>query len=82
MILNMVRKCKEPFIETINQLRGSSRRIALANISKAIGKSGQSTVSNDFHVSRDTIRKGLHELKTGIAIVDKFNARGRKPIEE
>ena len=31
---------------------------------------------------RDTIRKGLHELNSGMTIVDAFNARGRKPIEE
>ena len=82
MILNMSGKCKEIFIETINQLRGSNRRIALANVSKSIGKNGQSTVVNEFHVSRDTIRKGLHELKTGAPIIDAFHARGRKPIEE
>lgn len=82
MIHNFFGKCKEIFIENIAQLRGSSRRIALAKVSETIGKGGQSIVAKEFNVSRDTIRKGLHELKSGINIVDAFNARGRKSIEE
>ncbi|MBZ9636619.1 hypothetical protein [Clostridium sp. FP1] len=82
MIHNFFWKCKDIFIENINQLRGSDKRIALAKVSKGIGKGGQSAVAKEFKVSRDTIRKGLHELKSGIRIVDAFNARGRKNIEE
>ncbi|MBW9159193.1 ISAzo13 family transposase [Clostridium tagluense] len=82
MIHNFFGKCKDIFIENINQLRGSDKRIALAKVSKGIGKGGQSAVAKEFKVSRDTIRKGLHDLKSGIRIVDAFNARGRKNIEE
>ena len=82
MIHNFFGKCKDIFIENINQLRGSSKRVALAKVSKAIGKGGQSKVAKEFNVSRDSIRKGLHELRTGITIVDAFNARGRKNTEE
>ncbi|MBZ9621777.1 HTH domain-containing protein [Clostridium sp. FP2] len=39
-------------------------------------------MAKEFNVSRDTIRNGIHELKSGIIIVDAFNARGRKNIEE
>ena len=82
MIHNFFGKCKDIFIENINQLRGSDKRIALAKVSKLIGTGGQSVVAKEFNVSRDTIRKGLHELKSGITIVDAFNARGRKNVEE
>jgi len=82
MILNILEKCKDIFIETVNKLSSSSKRIALAKISKIIGKGGQSIVANEFKVSRDTIRKGLHELNSGICIIDAYNARGRKSIEE
>ena len=82
MIHNFFGKCKDIFIENINQLSGSSKRIALAKVSKAIGKGGQTKVAKAFNVSRDSIRKGLHELRTGITIVDAFNARGRKNVEE
>lgn len=78
----MFGKCKEIVVETINQLTSSSKRIALAKVSEAIGKGGQSAVAKEFNVSRDTIRKGNHELRSGIKIVDAFKARGRKKIEE
>ena len=82
MILNFIDKCKDIFIDNINKLKGSDRRIALAKVSEVIGKGGQTIVAREFNVSRDTIRKGLHEHKSGITIVDAFNARGRKSIEE
>ena len=82
MILGIFEKCKDIFKETLNKLKGSDRRVALASVSDVIGKGGQSIVANEFKVSRDTIRKGLHELNSGFEIVDAFNARGRKPIEE
>ena len=82
MILSIFGKCKDIFKETLNKLKGSDRRIALASVSEAIGRSGQSIVAKEFNVSRDTIRKGCHELRSEITIVDAFNARGRKPIEE
>jgi len=33
-------------------------------------------------VGRKTIRKGMGELETGIAVEDQFHKRGRKPLEE
>jgi len=82
MILGIFGKCKDIFKETLNKLKGSDRRVALASVSEVIGKCGQSIVAREFNVSRDTIRKGLHELNSGFEIVDAFNARCRKPIEE
>jgi hypothetical protein len=82
MIHNILEKCKDIFIDSINKLKGSDRRIAIAKVSKAIGKGGQRIVSKEFNVSRETIRKGTHELESGIRIVDAFNARGRKKVEE
>ena len=81
MILGIMGKCKDIFKETLNKLKGSDRRVALASVSVVIGRGGQTIVANEFNVSRDTIRKGIHELKSGIKIVDAFNARGRKPFE-
>lgn len=82
MILNILEKCKDIFIESITKLKSSDRRIALAKVSEAIGKGGQSVVAKEFNVSRDTIRKGRYELKCGITVIDAFNARGRKKAEE
>lgn len=82
MIHNFLGKCKDIFIDSINKLKGSDRRIALAKVSKAIDKGGQRIVAKEFNVSRDTIRKGVHELESGFKIVDAYNARGRKKAEE
>ena len=59
MIQNFLGKCKDIFVESVNKLKGSDKRIALAQAAKAIGKGGQSIVSAEFGVSRDTIRKGM-----------------------
>ena len=82
MILGIFGKCKDIFKETLNKLKGSDRRVALAKVSVVIGRGGQSFVAKEFKVSRDTVRKGHHELRTGITIVDAFNARGRHAIEK
>ena len=82
MIHNIFKDYKDIFIDSINKLKSSDRRIALARVSKAIGKGGQRVVAKVFKVSRDTIRKGTHELESGISIVDAYNARGRKKAEE
>ncbi|KYH35112.1 rhodopirellula transposase [Clostridium tepidiprofundi DSM 19306] len=82
MIHNLFGKCKNIFIKSVNKLKGSDKRIVLAELSKMKGKGGQSFIAKEFRVSRDTIRKGTFELKSKQKIVDKFNERGRKPIEE
>jgi len=82
MIHNFFGKCKDILKETINKLKGSDRRMALARVAVDIGKGGQSLVADEFNVSRSTIRKGHHEFSSGFRIEDAFSARGRKPIEE
>lgn len=72
MIQKFYTKFKDIMTETINKLTGTDKRKALAMIAEAIGKGGQSIVAKEFHVSRDTIRKGSHELRTGISINDAF----------
>jgi hypothetical protein len=82
MINELLGKCKYILIESINKLKSSDKRKALAQIAKEIGKGGQSIVASEFNVSRDTIRKGRYELESGFKIVDAHNAKGRKKIEE
>lgn len=82
MINELLGKCKYILVETVNQLKGSNKRKALAKTAKELGKGGQSIVAYEFNVSRDTIRKGTHELESGFEIVDAHNAKGRKKKEE
>lgn len=82
MINEFFGKCKHIFIDTVNKLKGSNKRIVLASTADEIGKGGQSIVAKEFKVSRDTIRKGKYELDNKIRIADNFSARGRKKIED
>jgi len=82
MIQHFFAKFKDVFHEVADKLKGSDKRIFLSMTSEAIGKGGQSFVAEEFHVSRDTIRKGCHELRTGIVCEDATHARGRKKVEE
>ena len=52
------------------ELRGSALRRFMAEIVRKLGRGGQRTAAREFGWSRDTIRKGEHELATGIECVD------------
>jgi hypothetical protein len=81
MIKVFMKKCKSILKNTAEKLSGKDKRKFYAEISKACGKGGQSFVAKEFNVGRDTIRKGRHELETGIVCQDAFNLRGRKKTE-
>ncbi|MEG0578127.1 MAG: hypothetical protein RR500_09770 [Bacilli bacterium] len=76
IINDILGKCKEVFIESVNKLKGSDKRIALAKTCESIGIGGKTIVAKEFKVSRNTIGKGYLELTADIKIVDKFNERG------
>lgn len=73
---------KNVFSETAQVLKSGDRRIFMARVVKALGKGGQRYAETELHWNRDVIRKGMHELESGIQCVDYFSGRGRKPIEE
>ena len=72
----------ELFQETGKALKGSERRLFMARTVKELGKGGQRRAQELLGWDRTTIRKGMHELESGITCVDAFNARGRKRAEE
>ena len=73
---------KTTYIETAKVLKGSDRRVFMARIVKSFGYGGQTMAEKEFGWCRNTIRKGMRELESGIAIEDNFAARGRKKAEE
>ena len=73
---------KSVFIETAKQLKGSTRRQFMARTVKALGSGGASRAERELGWNRKTIRKGMHEVKSGIRCLDAFSARGRKLAEE
>lgn len=72
---------KSIFTQTAAVLKGSTRRIFMAQVVKALGKGGQRRAEIELGWQRRTIRKGMHELESGFRCYDNFSARGRKPVE-
>ena len=69
-------------IDAAKALKGSQRRLFMAKAVKAMGRGGQVWALEHLGWCRDTIRKGMHELDSGMTCVDAFSARRRKPAEE
>lgn len=68
--------------EAAEKLKGSDRRRFQAQVVMGLGKGGQSRAARELGWDRHTIRKGTHELESGITCIDNFSARRRKTIEE
>ncbi len=73
---------KALFRETATTLKGSARRIFMARMVKELGPGGQRRAERELGWNRATIRKGTHELESGLRCVDNFAARGRKRAED
>ncbi|GAC1460049.1 MAG: hypothetical protein PVSMB4_19110 [Ktedonobacterales bacterium] len=68
--------------DAVQQLKGSARRVFMAKTVRELGNGGQRRAERELGWSRMTIRKGTHELDSGIACLDAFALRGRKRAEE
>ncbi len=68
--------------ERAKLLKGTERRQYMAKVVNQLGWGGQSWVQRELGWNRETIRKGQGEVKSGKAIRDAFEQRGRKAIEE
>lgn len=62
-------------------LKGHARRVFMAQTVRGFGLGGQRLAERELGWNRRTIRKGEHELSTGVQCIPAFNARGRKPID-
>lgn len=69
-------------LETANALGGAERRLFMARAVQALGPGGQRQAEAELGWSRVTVRKGMHELRTGITCCDAFACRGRLRAEE
>jgi hypothetical protein len=67
-------------IDTAHSLRGAERRRFLAQAVDRLGL-GQREAHRQLGWDRSTLRKALHELRSGITCCDACSARGRKPAE-
>ena len=69
-------------VDTAKALKGSQRRLFMAKTVEAMGRGGQLWAEAHLGWNRGTIRKALHELRSGMTCVDAFHCRRRKPAEE
>lgn len=81
-MIEITMEMKTTYIETAKVLKGDERRIFMARIVKTLGKGGQAYAEREFGWNRRTIRKGTHEVESGVRCIDNFGARGRKRVEE
>ncbi len=65
-----------------SSLKGSARRMFLGQLAMDLGLGGKILVSKNLGISRQTLDKGIMEVKKGIGNKDNFSDRGRKPLEE
>jgi hypothetical protein len=69
-------------IDAAKALKGSQGRLFMARTVAAMGRGGQSWAEAHLGWNRETIRKGMHESRSGMTCVDAFHCRRRKPAEE
>jgi hypothetical protein len=69
-------------IDAARALKGGQRRLVMAKTVRAMGRGGQLWALEHLGWCRDTIRKGMHELNSGMTCIDALSARRRKPAEE
>lgn len=80
--MELTSKVKELLIEGAKQLQGYARRLFLARAVEAMGPRGQRRAQRELGWDRETIRKGLHELRAGVECVDGRCANGAKSADE
>ena len=79
------RTCPGPKLllhNTAKKLKGSLRRLFMAETVQQYGHGGQTWAESELGWNRGTIRKGAHELRTGIECKDGFSLKGRRSYEE
>jgi hypothetical protein len=72
---------KALFIETARTLKGSERRRFMARTIQELGAGGQRRAERELGWNRQTIRKALRELASGLICLDAVTLRGRKRAE-
>jgi hypothetical protein len=80
--MKLTEAVQQHLIQTAQTLTGSDRRLFMARTVRLLGKGGQRQAEQELGWNRVTLRKGLHELDSGIVCLDAFSQRGRLRAEE
>ena len=78
---NLTPEIKSFLNKTRAELKGTEKRQFMARVVSLMGKGGQRKALKELGWNRDTIRKGMKEMQSGIVCVDNFAGRGRKLSE-
>jgi transposase len=65
-----------------SRLTGHRRRLFVAEVTLQLCGGSARRAERRFHWGRETVTKGLHELRQGIRCLDNFQARGRPRWED
>ena len=65
-----------------HRLRGHARRLFQAEVTLKLCEGNVRKAERRFGWGRETIDKGLHELRQGVRCLENFSARGRPRLEE
>ena len=80
--MELTEEVKALVLNTAKELRGSARRMFMARTVQALGEGGQRLAERELGWNRVTIRKGKHEVESGMMCLDGFRLRGRKHSED
>jgi hypothetical protein len=80
--MELTASSRKMLVDTSETLRGAERRLFMARTVRSLGVGGQRIAERELGWSRVTVRKGMHELESGIRCTDAYALRGRKPCEE
>jgi len=80
--MELTKEVKALLLSTAKDLKGSALRMFMARSVQALGPGGQRLAERELGWNRGTIRKGMHEVESGIVCVDAYCSRGRKRSEE
>jgi len=73
---------KDILNQATGSLDGPRRRLFMAKTVYHLGRGGQRQVERELGWDRETVRKGMHELKSGITCLDNFSGRGRNLVDQ
>ena len=80
--IELTEELKKLLKSTAVQLKGAAKRKFIAQTVLGLGYGGQRLAERELGWNRETIRKGIKEVKTGITCVENYRAKGRKKVEE
>jgi hypothetical protein len=76
-------KCYESLLrQGANRLKGYERRLFMAEVTLKLWDGNPRIAERRFGWGRETVAKGLHELRQGVRCLEDFSARGRPRLED